>query len=500
MSPFISREDELEFLKEIPTRFDPTIGKILVTGASGYIGGRLVPRLISRGYSVRVMVRELYPEYADLWKGAKVVIADAHRMEGLERALDGIDTVYYLIHSLHLGPEKFEKADIDAARNFRIAAERMNVKRIIYLGGLGDITVTLSKHLQSRLLVAEELSKGRVPVTTLKAAVIIGSGSASYEILKHLVENLAVIPTPHWADKRCQPISVRDVLKYLIGVLENPETPGKTFDIGGRDILTYKDMMKEFAKILKLRRIFLPFPVSNIHFYSYFASFFTPVPASITSCLMEGIRNDVVCSNDRIKKYVPFEPLAYCEALKRALAKEERKSVETRWSEAYPPSHSLAVKLHEAKHKITYTSSCSIFSKKDSGKIFASMCKMGGREGWFHANWMWRIRGWMDRLFMGVGSARGKKDIPELRIGDVVDFWRIEDLMKARRLLLRAEMKLPGMAWLEFNVRDKGEHRMLSVTAYYSTKSTFGKIYWYIFLPFHFYLFKGLLKQIERRA
>lgn len=290
MSPIQPWEDQSSFYEELPTKYNPNLGKILVTGASGYIGGRLVPRLLDRGYSVRIMLRDHSPEYKKLWPKVEVAIGDALIIEKLMEILNGIDTAYYLIHSLHLGPNRFAKADIEAAKNFRIAANECGVKRIIYLGGLGDARSTLSEHLRSRLEVAQELQNGSVPVTIFRAAVIIGSGSASYEILKNLVEHLLIIPTPHWANSKCQPISVRDVIKYLIGALENEQTIGKAFDIGGKDVLTYKMMMKEVSKTLGKKRWFFHFPIQNIGFYSYFASFFTPVPASITKCLIEGLK------------------------------------------------------------------------------------------------------------------------------------------------------------------------------------------------------------------
>lgn len=488
------------FCNDLPSEFQPHIGKILVTGASGYIGGRLVPELLARGYKVRIMVRGISPEYSALWPDAEVAVADARDIDRLRIAFKDIDTAYYLIHSLRLGPKEFASADIQAARNFRQAAQELKIRRIIYLGGLGDIRSPLSSHLRSRAEVAEELKEGRVPVTILRAAIIVGSGSASYEIIQHLVRKLRIIPVPPWAENRCQPIAIRDVIKYLVGALEIPGTSGKSFDIGGRDALTYKMMLKVPAELLRKKIIFLPVPFSNIQFYAYIASLLTPVPASITECLMEGLKNEVICRDESIKDVLPFKTLSYKEAIVRAMSREEQDKVYTRWSDAYPPAHELALKLHELKNGPAYTASDSLVTEKNAASLFNSICKIGGREGWFHSNWMWRLRGGIDRVLLGVGTARGRKRQSSLKINDVIDFWRIEDLKDDERLLLRAEMKLPGRAWLEFNIAEEGDKRNLNVAAYYDTNSFFGKLYWYLCLPFHHFIFHNLIKEIEKRS
>ncbi|MHC4445323.1 MAG: SDR family oxidoreductase [Planctomycetota bacterium] len=501
MSPWA--EEDL-FCHDLPSVPQPEIGKILVTGASGYIGGRLVPELLARGYRVRVMVRAISPEYCQRWPKAEIIEADALHMPRLIEGLKGVHTAYYLIHSLHLGPKEFKEADLHAAENFRKAAEMNNVKRLIYLGGLGNIDTRLSDHLRNRIEVADELRQGTIPVTTLRAAVIIGSGSASYEIIHHLVKKVPVIPIPYWAKTKCQPLAIRDVIKYLVGVLEIPETAGKTFDIGGKDILTYESMLKildeMMGRMLGKNRFFFYCPLSFIGIYSYIISLLTPVPANTTYCLMESLKNAVVCRDNTIEQYLPFVTLSYQEAILRAMSREERDIVYTRWSDAYPPGHEFAIKLHELKAPPPYATSYSLVTHKTASSLFNSICRIGGKRGWLHSNWMWRLRGLFDRLLLGVGSSRGRKSYSSLQTGDVIDFWRVEDIQPNQRLLLRAEMKLPGKAWLEFAIHDHGDSRQLSINAYYDTNRLWGKLYWYIFLPFHWLIFGGLITQIDKRS
>jgi hypothetical protein len=348
--------------------------------------------------------------------------------------------------------------------------------------------------------VADELRKGKVPATILHAAMIIGSGSASYEILRHLVRNCPILLVPPWANARIRPISVRDVVKYLVGVLEAPEALGRNFDIGGADVLTCKDLLKVMADILRKKRIFLPSPISNVQAYAYAASFVTPVPAQISRCVLEGCQNDFFCLNDEVKRIVPIQVLSCKEAILRAMSREDQDRIYTRWSDAYPPAHELAIKLHELKEAPTYTSYYSLLTEKSASSLFRRICRIGGKEGWFHSNWLWRLRGAMDRLLMGVGTSRGRKSATSLSIHDVVDFWRVEDCKPDERLLLRAEMKLPGRAWLEFRIDPEDKKNRLSVKAYYQTRGVWGKIYWYIFLPFHVFIFQDLIKQIERTS
>ncbi len=488
------------FCKDLPTSPCPEIGRILVTGATGYIGGRLVPELLARGYTVRIMVRAVSPELKERWPGAEIAVADALDLDSLKKAFEGIHAAYYLIHSLLLGPKRFETADVRAAVNFRTAAEEKGVQRIIYLGGLGDVRTPLSPHLRSRMEVARELRKGRVPATVLRAAVILGSGSASYEVFKNLVSKMPIVLIPYWAETECQPIAIRDVIKYLVGVLEVPETSGKAFDIGGKDVLTYEKMMKILADLLGKRKLFVHSRLSGFRPYALLANLLTPVPAPIIWTLLEGIKSRVVCQNDDIIRIIPFAPLTCKEAILRAMTREEQDNVRTRWSDAYPPAHTLAIKLHELEPPPKFTSSYSLFTGKSAARLFKAVCRVGGKEGWFHNNWMWRLRGMVDLMLGGVGISRGRRSSSTLRINDVIDFWRVEDLKENERLLLRAEMILPGRAWLEFNIEKANGQSSLSLKAHYQPRGLFGRIYWYIFLPFHNSIFNNLLEQIERKG
>lgn len=488
------------YCKDIPLDPSARMGTVLVSGATGYIGGRLVPELLARGHKVRIMVRNISSELHERFPNAEIVQAEAMEYHSLLIALEGIHTAYYLLHSLRLGQKKFEEVDLIVARNFRKAAEANNVKRIIYLSGLGNENTKLSAHLRNRNRVARVLEDGPIPLTLLRAGMIIGSGSASYEILRHLVKNSPVFFIPDWAKTMGQPIGVGDVIRYLTGVLENEKSSGLSFDIGGSDIKTYYEMLKELADLLGLKRYYFPSIINWTPFYGYIASLLTPVPAPITKVLIEGCKNEVVCQNNDIQKYVPGQPLSYQQALLKAMTAEEKDLVKTRWSDAYPPEHDLATKLHELNYTPRFTASYLRLSHKSPKNIFVSFCQVGGQEGWFQNNWMWRWRGALDRLMMGVGTARGRRSNSSLRVNDVIDFWRVENILENKQLLLRAEMKLPGQAWLEFFTDSGLGINRVAVTAFFEPKGWFGIAYWYAFLPFHGIIFKNLLKQIDRRA
>ncbi len=491
--------DEL-LCKNLLTNPQPELGTILVTGATGYVGGRLIPELLARGYKVRVMARVSSNEIEGRWPNVEIVAADALEPKQLIKALDGVYAAYYLIHSLLLGPEKFEKADIQAAINFRKAAEESNVKRIIYLGALGDYSDDLSPHLRSRNKVAEVLREGKTPITILRAAIIIGSGSASYEILKNLVVKSPIFLLPNWAKTKCQPISIRTLINVLVGVLEKAKTSKKVYDVGGMEVLTYEKMLIIMSKLLKKKKLFLHINFDNFNVYSYIASFLTPVAAPIIKSLMKSSVNDVLCQGGYTLPSSMYRPISFKEALLRAMSREELDEVSSRWSDEYPRAHELALKLSELKKPPYYIDSHSIFSSKKKEDLFHSICKIGGDEGWFYSNWMWRLRGILDSILLGVGTSRGRRSSNVLRMHDVVGFFRVEDIIQDKRLLLRAEMKLPGKAWLEFSINEETDNNKLIVNAYFEPYDWKGKAYWYNFLPFHYFIFTNLLKQIDKRS
>ncbi len=486
------------YCKDLPSSPVPDIGIVLVSGAAGYIGGRLVPELIERGYRVRVMVRKYSEEQTERWPGAEIVIADALNVEQLRWVLKDVSVAYYLIHSMLIGKKNDAESDFQAVTNFRMVAEERKLKRIIYLGALGETNPRLSDHPESRNSAAKILKQGKVPATILQTSIIIGSGSASFEILESIVRNSPVFFSPYWTRTPCQPISVRDVIKYLVGVLETKETTGNSYDIGGDEVFTYREMMKIMVKLLRKRRIFLPSPVYSIRFYSYITSLISPVPAKIIAILMESVKNDAVVREAAIRELIDFKTIQFKVTLLRALSREEHDKISTRWSDSYPPAHDLSMKFSELSETPRFLSTYSTLTDKDAASIFKTICGIGGKQGWFHTNWLWRIRGSIDRVLMGVGMSRGRRSADSLRINDVIDFWRVEDLIRNRRLLLRAEMRLPGKAWLEFKIEKEGKQNRLSVIAYFQPDGFAGKLYWYSFLPFHYFIFKDILKQLPK--
>lgn len=485
---------------DLPTQRKLNLETVLVAGATGYIGGRLVPELIARGYRVRIMVRRESEEMQLLWPEVEVVIADALCEDQLERAMEGVHTAYYLIHSMLIGPHSFAEADRCAAHHFRLSAARQQVQRIIYLGGLGDRQSSLSSHLSSRMEVGQELAAGSVPVTFLRASIIIGSGSASYEMLNHLVRRLPIMPIPRWAKTRTQPIGLRDVIKYLVGALELPATVGKTYDIGGPDVMSYEQLLRTHAQVLGRKRLFFSSPFSNISFFAGITSLLTPVPSAITRCLMESVEHEMICEDQELAYLLPFRRISSREALVLALSREEQDAVHTRWTDNYPPHHELAIKLSELEVPPTYGCRYSLESSVSADALFQSISHIGGDQGWFYSTPLWRIRGFIDRLVRGVGLRRGRRSPTQLRINDVVDFWRVEKIRAPRWLLLRAEMKSPGLAWLAFEVEEQEQGRELSVQAHFQADGFWGHLYWYIFLPFHYFIFQDLIRQIDRRA
>ncbi|MCP5522216.1 MAG: SDR family oxidoreductase [Verrucomicrobiales bacterium] len=474
-------------------------GRILVTGATDYVGGRLVPELVARGHRVRVLLRTASPSAEERFAGAERSVGDALDPASLADALKGVDTVCYLIHSLVLRNARTEATALRAATGFREAAVRAGVKRLIYLGRQEDRDSSTS----DRPSVLKALRSAAVPVTALWTAPIIGSGSALYEALKGLVRHSPVILVPRWSRHRCRPVAIRDVVQSLVSLIEHPVLSGGDPAIGGLDVLTQAELLQMLAGVLGRRRLLLPSPIQSPAFCAYWASWFTSVPAPILRTLFAAAAGgETVESSRELEQLLPAPPQGCKEALVRAMSREEQDRVATHWSDAYPPAHELAMKLDELPAPPRFRASDSRTTPKRAPALFASVCRIGGREGWCNTNWMWRMRGAIDRLFLGVGTARGRRCERTLQLHDAVDFWRVERLEKDARLLLRAEMKLPGKAWLEFRIEPEpaGGGNRLSVIAWFAPHGWAGWLYWWFFVPFHWLIFNDLVRGIEKRA
>ncbi len=471
--------------------------RILIVGASGYIGGRLVPLLQAAGHELVLMSRDARP-LAARFPAARVVAADLLNPETLPPALEGIDVAYYLAHSMGAGERGFAERDRQAARNFAQAAERAGVTRIVYLGGLGEDSASLSHHLASRHETGTELAAHGVPVTEFRAAVIIGSGSASFEILRHLTERLPVMITPRWVGTLCQPIGIPDVLDYLAATLEHPEVTG-VVEIGGPDVLSYGDMMRTYARLRGLRRLMIPVPVLTPRLSSYWVNLVSPVPAGIARPLIEGLRNEVVVRHPEPAAAFDVHPLPYAEALQRAIDRTDRHEVESTWFDA------LAAPGKESLSSLT-TREGMLIERRERAvsappeQVFAEVERVGGDAGWPYANLLWRIRGLMDRAVGGVGMRLGRRDPDHLRIGDAVDFWRVEELRRPSLLRLRAEMKVPGRAWLQYEITQVQGGSRLVQTAFFEPKGLPGLAYWYLLYPVHGVIFRGMVRVLAERA
>lgn len=472
---------------------------VLVTGATGYIGGRLVPRLLARGHHVRCVAR--HPEHlaGRDWPGVEIVRGDLADASALPAVLGSIDVAYYLVHSMADG-EGFRERDRLMAEAFCRAAMTAGVGRIIYLGGLGRAEDEHSRHLISRHEVGRILAMAGVPVIEFRAAVIVGSGSASFEMIRSLVERLPVMVTPRWIDTRCQPISVRDVLDYLIRSLDQPDACG-VYEIGGRDVLTYREMLLHYARVRGLRRVIVALPVPRPELSSRFVDLVTPIPYPIAHPLIQSLQTEVVVRDDRALREFDVQPMAYDEAVRRAMARLAADDVATTWasslaslSQGQPEGRQLSA--HEGmlleRHR----------SRVDASpeRVFEVICGLGGDVGWPAGNALWQLRGLLDRAYGGVGMRRGRRHPRELRAGDPLDFWRVEAIEFPHLLRLRAEMKLPGRAWLQFEVLPDLRGARVEQTALYEPRGTLGYLYWYAVLPFHRFVFPGLLRAVCERA
>ncbi len=479
----------------------------LVTGASGYVGGRLVPELIAAGWSVRAMARKVsrlrdYPWAEDV----EVVEGDVLDQGSLGRILRGVDVAYYLVHAIGSGSD-FEATDRRAAESFAAAARAANVSRIVYLGGMTPEGEELSPHLRSREEVGQILLASGVPTAVLKAAVVLGSGSASFEMLRHLTERLPVMITPKWVDVQIQPIAIRDVLHYLVGVAALPAEVNRSFDIGGADVVTYRDMMQGYARVAGLprRRIFRV-PVLSPTLSAHWVGLVTPVPGSLAKPLVESLKNTVVTREHDIAGYVPDPPdglLGFDDAVRRALARIRDADVATHWSNASVPGASsdpLPTDPEWARGDLYVDDRCSVVDAPPRA-LWDVIEGIGGTAGWYSWNLAWRVRGILDRLWGGPGLRRGRRSPYDLQIGDVVDWWRVEEIIDGELLRLRAEMRVPGRAWLDLGIEtdDKGR-TVFRQRAIYAPRGLLGRAYWWAVWPFHGLIFGGMQDNIAARA
>jgi uncharacterized protein YbjT (DUF2867 family) len=480
---------------------------VLVTGASGYIGGRLVGELLEAGYRVRCLARTPAKLDAAPWRGAGGVVAGV--IEGdLTRAMDGAEAVYYLVHSIGEGADWPER-EAAAAANVRDAAAAAGVERIVYLGGLGvvdDDGADLSQHLRSRHRVGEVLAEGPVPVTELRAAVIIGSGSASFEMLRYLVEVLPVMVTPKWVDTRCQPIAVRDVLRYMVAVLSVDDAAGTVLEIGGPDVLTYRQMMAVYAEEAGLRpRLVIPIPVLTPRLSSLWVGLVTPLPRSLARPLVDSLVNEVVVRDESILALCPGPRIGYRESVRLALRRVEAHDVATSWSGAAiasvagplptDPEWAGGAVLRDVRERVVHA---------PPEVVHATVCGVGGTRGWYSGEWLWELRGLLDKIIGGPGMRRGRRDPDRLRVGEAVDFWRVETIEPRALLRLRAEMRLPGVAGLEWRIEplpdSGGEDSRLVQTATFVPRGLWGRAYWYGVAPFHTFVFPGLIDGLADAA
>ncbi len=472
--------------------FRPLRMTVLVTGATGYIGGRLTSRLVERGVAVRLLVRDPRRIHGRWWeRDVEVMTGDLFNVASLERALDGVEQAYYLVHSM-TDAVNFAERDRVAAHNF-VQAGR-SLKHCIYLGGLVPDVHNASEHLQSRGETGAIL-RGGLPATEFRAGPIVGSGSASFEMVRYLAERLPFMIAPKWIANPVQPIAVRDVLTYLVRAREHG--PAGVVEIGGADVLSFRDMLHGYAAVRGLRRTIVAVPVMTPWLASRWIDKITPIPASLATPLIEGIAHPVLADTTKARELFPdVRPMAYRTAVQRALARLSEHAVESRWSDALGGGASYELRDREGVLEETRT----IYVGASPDQVFRAFCRLGGDQGWLAWNWLWKVRGFLDRLVGGPGLRRGRRDPSWLYLGEAVDFWRVEMVERPRLLRLRAEMRVPGQAWLQFSAVPEGEGTRLIQTALFAPRGLFGLLYWYAMYPAHLFIFGDMAKAVAQLA
>lgn len=471
---------------------------ILLTGATGYVGGRLLPLLLERDHRVRCLTRRASNESNFSSSRVEVATGNALDIESLDKALDGIETAYYLIHSMG-DNEDFEQTDRRAAENFAKACSNQNVKRIIYLGGLGDPSDSLSKHLRSRQEIGDILRTSDAEVIEFQASIIIGSGSLSFEMIRALVERLPVMICPKWVRVLAQPISVEDVLTYLVEALDRPLGQSEVYEIGGPEQVSYGEIMQRYAKQRGLRRYMIPVPLLTPYLSSLWLGLVTPLYSRVGRKLVDSLKNPTLVSNHKARDDFKVEPRSLDASIARALIFEDREFAETRWSDAFS-SGGEQQSWGGVRFGSRLVDSRTRTVNLTAEQAFAPIRRIGGKTGWYYGNWLWKIRGFMDLLVGGVGVRRGRRDPEHVRVGDTVDFWRVEQIIDNKILRLSAEMKVPGRAWLEFEVTEEDGVSEVRQTAIFDPVGLFGILYWYSLFPLHEFVFRGMLRNICKAA
>ncbi|NOT32682.1 MAG: SDR family oxidoreductase [Candidatus Eisenbacteria bacterium] len=467
---------------------------VLLTGASGYVGGRLLLELEKRGERIRCLARRPELLAPRVGSSTEVVGGDVSDPSSLRSAMAGVHTAFYLVHAMDAHGD-FARRDREAAACFGSAAREAAVRRIVYLGGLGR-GADLSEHLASRQEVGRVLAESGVPIIELRASVIIGSGSLSFEMVRALVERLPVMVTPRWVSTRTQPIAVEDVIAYLVAALESAEAEAGVFEIGGADVVSYQEIMREYARQRGLRRWLIPVPVLTPRLSSRWLRLITPLHAAVGRALIDGVRNETVVADDRAVRTLDVRPIGFSEAIARALRNEDRAFAETRWCDAIGDRPSEAT----GRLGTRIVDSRSIEIPRSPEEAFAPIRRIGGRTGWYHGDALWRIRGTLDLLVGGPGLRRGRRDPDALRRGDALDFWRVEAFEPPHLLRLVAEMRLPGRAWLQFEVEPTATGARIRQTAIFDPRGLFGLLYWYALFPLHRVIFTGMLRAIAAAA